>query len=335
MRLSLQYRVKQPDSYGVFLQDVCVGARGPACNRYPSLQWIPFCSLQNTRKPRLWSRTGRWGLTGKGRRSGNPAPFTPACSSRRWTSASSRPSTSPCRRGQTWQPNWAWHKPRYCSGRSSLLFYVQTPATHFSVFTQKPNWPLSTFPDRTMWAKTIEPSCSSSASESLMSGNCWIVGIRWPWQGILTEFWNLNRNSSDSRFAWFTATLKHCTHVQGTAAIIISGQKNTTLLIKNTPSRAASLFAVQFQNAFLTPEPEQFSAGLSEPHRSWIPSAAVFWCILFLCFCTWFFSSPLKQDQPQQRDSKFNYCLFFPCCSKLECPITGYWSEWKLQLIAK
>lgn len=81
--------------------------------------------LQNTRKPRPWSRTGRWGLTGKGRRSGNLGPFTPACSSRRWTSASSRPSTSPCQRGQTWQPNWAWHKPRYCAGRSCLLLYVE------------------------------------------------------------------------------------------------------------------------------------------------------------------------------------------------------------------
>lgn len=162
-----------------------------------------------------------------------------------------------------------------------------------------------------MWAKTIEPSCSSSSSESLMSGNCWIVGIRWSWQGILTEFWNLNRNSSESGFAWFTATLEHCTHVQGTSAIIISGQKNTAFLIKNTPSRAASVLVVQFPNAFLTPEPEQFSDGLSEPHISWIPSDVVFCCFLFLCFCPLFFSSPLKQDQPQERDSKWNYCLFF------------------------
>lgn len=152
----------------------------------------------------------------------------------------------------------------------------------------------------------------SYASERLMSGNCWIVGIRWPWQGILTEFWNLNRNSSDSRFAWFTATLKHCSHVQGTSAIIIPGQKNTALLIKNTHSRAASCSTVQFQNAFLTPEPEQFSDGLREPHMSWIPSAAVIWCFLFLCFCHLFFCSLLKQDQPRQRDSKWNYWLFFP-----------------------
>lgn len=114
-----------PKAHSVFTQDMCDVLQGPACNRYPSLLCIPLSPLQNTRKPRPWSRTGRWGLTGKGRRSGNLGPFTPACSSRHWTSASSRPSTSPCQRGQTWQPNWAWHKPRYCAGHSCLLVYVK------------------------------------------------------------------------------------------------------------------------------------------------------------------------------------------------------------------
>lgn len=108
-----------------------------SCNWYPSLQWIPFYSLQNTRKPRPWSRMERWGLTGKGRRSGNLGPFTPACSSRHWTSASSRPSTLPCQREQTWQPNWAWHKPRYCAERSCLLFCVHKPQRRICLFYSK------------------------------------------------------------------------------------------------------------------------------------------------------------------------------------------------------
>lgn len=248
------------------MQGVCDVLQGPACNWYPSLLCIPLSSLQNTRKPRPWLRMGRWGLTGKGRRSGNLGPFTPACSSRRWTSASSRPSTLPCQRGQTWQPNWAWRKPRYWTLLSAPFCPEHKPQC-FSVFTQRPGWPLSTFCDRTMalmGAKTIDPSSYFSTSEPLMSGDCWIIRIWLPWHPNRPCIsWYLNRNSSDSLSGGFENHLADFRR-----ALLQSDLLHLNLRAEEHGSsnktrcyycyRPALLFAVQLQSELLhfnLPEP--------------------------------------------------------------------------------